>query len=268
MPRVADGAAACTVCNRQGALLEAPGGPGAELWAVIDEFPPKPRCGDCCDDTLNENDRYVRFKKACENCLTSTAVCWPLGLSTMKFPDADTQYVCRFCETSQAVVHDVRRTRKSRGAWESLVGLAEGFRGAVLEIDYCSLRERTLVSDYQQSQAQLEAMQGRLAVSMRVSDALLAGNPIDDQLKALYEALVGVPLDAGQLKALYEGAVGVPLDAGGASSAGTGASSASGAGGSSLSADAATAPASKGGGVAPSGAEARRDRSRSRGRGV
>jgi len=214
----------------------------------------------------------VRFKKACENCLTSTAVCWPLALSILNFPDADTQYVCRFCETSQAVVHEVRCTRMSRGAWESLVGLAEGFRGATVEINDGLLKERTLVNDYQQSQARLEAMQGRLAVSMRVSDALLAGNPIDDDLKAQYEAVVGVPLrdlfDAGQLKALYEDTVGVPLDAGGASSAGTGASSASGAGGSSLSADAAAAPASGGGGVAPSGAEARRDRSRSRGRGV
>ena len=254
MPRVADGAAACTVCNRQGAQLEAPGGPGAELWAVIDEFPPKPRCGDCCDDILLADDRYVRFKKACENCLTSTAVCWPLALSILNFPDAGTQYVCRFCETSQAVVHDVVRTRKTRGAWESLVGLAEGFRGATVEIKDGLLKERTLVSDYQQSQARLEEMQGRLAVSMRVNDALLAGNPtlvIGDELKVLYEAVVGVPVDAG-----------------GASSAGTGASSASGAGGSSLSADAAAAPASGGGGVAPSGAEARRDRSRSRGRGV
>ena len=142
MPEIHDGAAQCTDCGRGGDQLQDP-----RLWALPHEFPPVQRCAECRDAALPAFlvDDCVRFKKACENYLTSVAVSWPL--KSHQYYEG--LHVCQLCEHAANSTIILEGSRFSRTAWSALLQHARGLNTAIAEA----------VSSEQLYQAQREELQ-------------------------------------------------------------------------------------------------------------
>ena len=162
MPLIADGSSACSQCGRQGAQLGS--APGPALWALETQFPPRPLCGECVDEDRLAANEYVKFKKACENCLTSSYVCWPLVVSSLPFPDAN--HVCQLCETLLENVQSVRCSRMSRDLWNSLHAQAHGLSLSTSQGINAQTAVRTLQADLDAANNRREDLNNRLHVAL------------------------------------------------------------------------------------------------------
>ena len=101
MPTFRDGTTPCATCETMGTALYAP----------AYEFPPAPVCLDCQLGGVE----YRKWKPACECCLTSTEVCWPLTQRQMYF--VDSEYVCNLCEFTVQNIESLSMGRFNRSAW-------------------------------------------------------------------------------------------------------------------------------------------------------
>ena len=155
-PRVEDGAAPCSSCGRQGFQL----GPGeaASLWALPDDKPPRPLCEGCVrarpesERQEREASEFIRYKKACENCLTDSAVCWPLGTHPLIFGD---RYVCSLCEVAGTCPAFLERSRLTRPAYAALLNQAQCFEASMKVLIDMAAERREKAAELSETQERL-----------------------------------------------------------------------------------------------------------------